>query len=226
MATITRSHAGTFSAMRHVNFRLYFVGQIISVSGMWMQGVAQGWLVFHLTRSEMWLGIVACAAGLPSLLLSPFAGVIIDRFPRRNILFITQTIQMGLALTLALLAFMETVQVWHVVALAVLGGVTRSLDAPSRQTFIRDLVGHEDLPSGITLNSLMVNGGRVIGPSMAGALLASVGAAWCFLLNGMAFAAPLVTLWMIHLSHPSQTQTRAAPLAQLREGLVFSRGPV
>src|SRR5215813_6142342 len=136
--------SGTLSALRFPNFRLYFIGQLISLSGTWMQIVAQGWLVFHLTQSELWLGIVACAAGLPALILSPFAGVIVDRFPRRRILLVSQTVQMILALILALLTFANTVQVWHIVVLAFCLGIVNAVDAPSRHAIIVDLVGHKD----------------------------------------------------------------------------------
>jgi MFS family permease len=224
MTVISQPRVGTFTALRHANFRYFFGGQIVAISGMWMLGVAQGWLVFHLTRSEMWLGLVACAAGAPSLILSPFAGVVIDRFPRRNILFVTQSMQMLLGLGLAALAFADVIEVWHVLVFAFLTGLTKSLDAPTRQTFIRDLVGQHDLPSGITLNSLMVNSGRIIGPSLAGALLVSVGAAWCFLFNGLAFSASLFALSRIHLARPTAQPSRGAALAQLREGIAFSRG--
>jgi MFS family permease len=122
MAAVTpiAQHRGMFSAMHHRDFRWYFSGQLISISGTWMQTVAQGWLVFELTHSEFALGTVAFAAGIPSLLLSPFAGVVVDRFPRRTILLCTQTIQMLLAFILAFLVFAETVQVWHITLLAFL----------------------------------------------------------------------------------------------------------
>ena len=174
----------TFSALRHSNFRWYFGGQLISISGSWMQVLAQGWLVFELTHSELALGIVAGAAGIPSIFLSPFAGVVVDRFSRRTLLLLTQTLQMILAFILAALVFADTVQVWHIVLLALLLGLTKIVDAPARQAFIKDMVGPEDMSSGITLNSIMVNGGRVVGPALAGVLLASLGAGWCFFVNG------------------------------------------
>lgn len=217
------AHGGTFSALRHRNFRLYFGGQLISITGSWMQALAQGWLVFHLIRSELVLGIVACAAGVPSLFLSPFAGVIVDRFSRRNILLFTQTIQMVLAFVLAVLVFAEVVQIWHIVLLAFLLGLTKCMDAPARQAFIKDMVGPEDMSSGITLNSIMVNGGRVAGPALAGVLLASFGAGWCFLLNGVSFLAVLASLVMIHETYRVPNVDRTSPIRQMREGLRFSR---
>jgi MFS family permease len=212
-----------FSALHHRDFRWYFIGQLISISGTWMQTVAQGWLVFELTHSEFALGVVAFAAGVPSLLLSPFAGVIVDRFPRRAILFCTQTVQMLLAFTLAFLVLAGTIQVWHITLLACLLGVTRCVDAPARQAFIKDMVGTEDMSSGITLNSIMVNGGRVVGPALAGALLVTVGAGWCFFLNGVTFLAVLVSLLVIHAPFHGSGVGRGSPLRQMQEGLHFSR---
>ena len=224
MAAITQTtpHRGLFSAMHHRDFRWYFVGQLISITGTWMQTVAQGWLVFELTHSEFALGTVAFASGIPSLLLSPFAGVAVDRFPRRTMLLCTQTIQMILAFILALLVFTETVQVWHITLLALLLGVTRCVDAPARQAFIKDMVGADDMSSGITLSSIMVNGGRVVGPALAGILLATVGAGWCFFINGASFLAVLVSLLVIHASYHSAGIGRGSPLRQVREGLGFS----
>ena len=221
MASLSR--AGTFSALRHNNFRLYFGGQFISISGMWMQTVAQGWLVYHITGSELWLGIVACAAGLPSLVLSPVAGVVVDRFSRRDILLFTQAVEMVLAFILAWLTLTGVVEVWHVVLLAFLEGIVRTLDNPARQTFIKDMVGIEDLTSGVTLNSLIVNGGRIVGPALAGGLLVTVGAGWCFFMNGATFLAVLFSLWVMHVPHNVLAARQASPLARLREGLSFSR---
>ncbi len=227
MATIVpaqvKSSGGTLSAFRYRNFRLYFGGQLVSVSGTWMQIVAQGWLVFNLTQSELWLGVVACAAGLPSLLLSPFAGVIIERYPRHYILVVTQTIQMLLAFILSALTFTNTVQVWHIVGLAFLLGLTNSIDAPARQALVVDLVGREDLTSGIALSSLMFNASRVFGPTAAGLALVQVGPAWCFFLNGASFLAVIVSLLVMRIEQSSRFIGSFAPLSQLREGLRFSR---
>ncbi|QPC81978.1 MFS transporter [Phototrophicus methaneseepsis] len=223
MATIAQTtHSSMFSALRHSNFRWYFGGQFISISGSWMQTLAEGWLVFQLTHSELALGLVACAGGIPSLFLSPFAGVIVDRFSRRNILIFTQTIQMILAFILSALVFAETVQVWHVVILAFVLGLTKCLDAPARQAFIKDMVGRDDMSSGITLNSIMVNGGRVLGPSLAGVLLAGLGAGWCFFVNGVTFLAVLFSLLMIHEAYRVPGVGSGSPIRQMREGLAFS----
>ncbi len=188
-----------------------------------MQIIAQGWLVFHLTQSELWLGIVACAAGLPSLILSPFAGVIVERVPRRRILVVTQTAQMLLAFILSALTFAGIEQVWHVVVLAVLLGITNSIDAPARQSFVIDMVGREHLVSGITLNSMMFNVSRVIGPSAAGLALVKVGPGWCFLLNGLSFLAVLISLLVMNVTPTNRLISTLSPLRQLREGFTFAR---
>ncbi len=227
MATTTtiQSPAGnrTLAAFRYYNFRLYFFGQLVSTSGTWMQTVAQGWLVFSLTQSEIWLGIVACMAGLPALFLSPFAGVIVERSPRHHILIFTQVIQMMLAFILAWLTFTNTVQVWHIVALSFLLGTTNAIDAPARQALVVDMVGRQDLSSGISLTSVMYNASRVFGPSAAGIALVQFGPAWCFLLNGLSFLAVIVSLLAMHIEHETRIAGNAAPLTQLKEGLSFAR---
>ncbi len=213
----------TLSALRIAKFRLYFVGQTISISGTWMQTVAQGWLVFHLTQSELWLGLVACAAGLPSLILSPIAGVVIERVPRRTLLMITQAVQMILAFILAYLTFTNTVAVWHIMLLAFLLGVSNALDAPTRQAIVVDLVGREHLASGIAMNSMIFNISRVIGPVVAGIVLTQIGPSWCFLLNGLSFVAVIYMLWIIRIDNAPGGTTSLAPLKQLKEGLQYAR---
>lgn len=216
-------HHGTLAALRFPNFRLYFIGQVISLSGTWMQAVAQGWLVFHLTQSELWLGIVACAAGLPTLVLAPFAGVLVDRFPRRTLLLIAQFGQMILALILAALTFANTVQVWHIVVLAFLLGIMNAIDAPCRHAIVADLVDRESMNSGIALNSIMFNGSRVLGPAAAGIALAQVGPAWCFLFNGLSFLAVIFMLLIMKVNSVIHSTSTASPMNRLKEGLRFSR---
>lgn len=163
--------------MQHRNFRLYFTGQLISVAGTWMQTVAQAWLVYELSRSELILGVVGFASAIPSLLISPWGGVIVDRVSKRNLLIVTQSAAMILAFILAALKFAEVVQVWHIVVLAALLGVINSFDGPARQAFVVEMVGRDDLPNAIAINSMMFNGARIIGPAIGGVLLATVGAA-------------------------------------------------
>jgi MFS family permease len=223
MTSTAQVNAGTFTALRHANFRLYFAGQLASTSGTWMQNVAQGFLVFSLTQSELWLGVVACAAGLPLVLLSPVAGVILERFPRRQIMLLTQTVQMGLAFILSALTFTATVQVWHIVALAFMLGLTNAIDAPARQMFVLEVVGRDDLQSGIALNSLLNSGSRLLGPAAAGIALVKIGPAWCFLLNGLSFLAVIASLVIMQVPFAIRRISQSAPLRQLKEGLALAR---
>lgn len=194
-----RASGRTFSALRHRNYQLYFGGQLISVAGTWMQTIAQGWLVYQLTYSEAALGMVAFASAIPNLLCSPYAGVMVDRVQRRNLLVITQVLAMLLAFILSALTFVGAVQVWHVIVLAVLLGVVTAFDAPARQSFVIEMVGKDDLSNAIALNSLMFNSGRVIGPALGGVLLALVGPAWCFFINGVSFLAVIAGLLAMRL---------------------------
>lgn len=224
-ADIDHESRSTFSALRSGNFRLYFVGQLISLSGTWMQNIAQGYLVFSLTHSEAYLGLVALAAGLPQLLMSPVAGVILERIPRRRLMLMTQTIQMILAFILTALTATNTVQVWHILVLAFLLGMTNTVDAPARQTFVLEMVGREDLHSGIALNSILNSLTRVLGPTAAGIALLQFGVVWCFFLNGVSFLAVIFSLLIMKVPYevpPSRSEQAA--LRQLREGLHYVRG--
>lgn len=187
-----------------------------------MQVVAQGALVYKLTQSEFWLGVVSCAAGLPSLLFSPFAGVLVERLPRHKILMITQTIQMILAFILAALAFAEMVQVWHIMVLAFIGGCVNAVDAPARQALVSTLVDKEHLTSGISLSATMYNASRVFGPTAAGIALVTLGTAWCFFINGLSFLAVLFSLFLLRVNSSPVEIGAFNPLHQLREGLLFS----
>jgi MFS family permease len=222
LAQVVRGGA-TFSALRHGNFRMYFAGQLVSQAGIWMQTIAQGWLVFQLTRSELALGLVACAAGISPLLLSPFAGVVVDRFPRRRLLLMTQTAQMTLTFLLTALILTEVIEVWHIIVAAFASGTINSLDAPSRQAFIKDMVGREDLSSAVTVNSMMMNGARVVGPGVAGMLLATLGAGWCFFVNGVCFMFALTVLTILKVPNPVPGVGRGSPIQQMRDGIRYSR---
>jgi MFS family permease len=219
----TRRTTRTFAAFKNPNFRLYFFGQLISTSGTWMQNIAQGYLVFQLTKSELWLGIVACAAGLPLIFLSPVAGVVVERIPRRNLLLVSQVVQMTLALILTALVFLDAVQIWHIVVLALILGLMNAFDAPSRMAIISDLVVREELQSGIAMNSIIFNGSRVFGPTLAGLVLASLGAGWCFFLNSLSFLVMIVILLLLHISLIPEENKRVVPLQQLQEGLRYAR---
>lgn len=221
-----RKRQGTFTALRNPNFRIYFGGQLVSITGTWMQNVAQGFLVFSLTKSELWLGIVACAAGLPMLFFSPFAGVVVERIPRRTLMIISQTIQMLLAFILAALTFSGFVQVWHIVALAFALGMVNALDMPARQTLVVEVVGREDMRSGIALNSILNSTGRVLGPTAAGLALVQFGPAVCFLLNGLSFVAVLISLFFMSVPYAKQHAHTTSVLNQFKEGMAFARADV
>jgi MFS family permease len=226
MTTLTSASTppvGTFHALQNANFRTYFIGQLISISGTWMQNLAQGYLVFQLTRSEAWLGIVACAAGLPIVLMSPLTGVLVERFPRRQLLYSTQICQMLFALLLAFLTATGEVQVWHIVGLALLLGATNAVDVPARWAIVSELVSKEDLRSGIALNSMLNSGARVLGPVVAGLVLVRFGPALCFFLNALSFLAAMTSLTLIRIPYEVPPARSVDPLAQLRAGFAFVR---
>jgi MFS family permease len=211
----------TFAALRHRNFQLYFGGQLVSNAGTWMQVIAQGWLVYQLSHSEWTLGIVGFASAIPALLVSPWGGVVVDRVPKRSLLILTQTGAMLLAFILAILAFTHVVQVWHIVLLAAGLGLVNAFDGPGRQAFVVEMVGREDLPNAIALNSLMFNSARVIGPALGGILLALVGVAWCFTINGLSFLAVIFGLWAMRLRPPALRRSLESPWKQLIGGIQY-----
>jgi MFS family permease len=213
--------AGTFRSLRHRNFQLYFGGQLISIAGTWMQSVAQLWLVYEISRSELTLGIVGFASAIPALLVAPWGGVIVDRMPKRKLLIVTQSAAMLLALILAALAFSGLTQVWHVVALAAVLGLVNAFDGPARQAFVVEMVGRDDLTNAIALNSMMFNGARVIGPALGGLLLATVGSGWCFLINGLSYIAVIAGLAAMKLPPHTAARVTAAPLREMARGLRY-----
>ena len=216
--------SSTFAAMRHRNFQLYFGGMLISSIGTWMQIIAQGWVVYQLGHSELILGLVAFASAIPVLIVSPWAGVIVDRVSRRNLLILTQSGAMILAFILAGLTFYDVVKEWHVIVLAALLGVVSAFDAPARQAFVPEMVGKQDMPNAIALNSMMFNSARVIGPAVAGLVLAAVGAAWCFTINGISFLAVLVSLWLMRMPAHQKVKLTVSPMEQLISGLKYAAG--
>ena len=189
----------TFAALKHRNFRLFFVGQLVSLIGTWMQSTAQGWLVYQLTGSKVLLGTVAAVGTLPMLLLSLWGGSVADRHSKRTVVLYTQTGMMLTAFVFAALVGSGHIQIWEILVLAALGGVAMAFDMPARQAFMVEMTSHEDLMNAISLNSSIVNGARVVGPAVAGFLMARVGMAWCFLLNGVSFIAVIVGLLMMRL---------------------------
>ncbi|MFZ0292425.1 MAG: MFS transporter [Candidatus Sulfotelmatobacter sp.] len=207
-------------ALRHRNFQLFFSGQLISLIGTWMQSVAQSWLVYRLTGSALLLGSVGFASQIPVFLFAPIGGITADRFNRRHIVIGTQVASMLLAFILAALTLLHKVQVWHVFVLAALLGVVNAFDIPGRQSFLVDMVGKEDLMNAIALNSSMFNGARVIGPAIAGILVARIGEGWCFFANAVSYIAVIIGLLMMKVqSRPRALM--ASPLEHMMEGFRF-----
>ncbi len=179
----------TFAALRHRNYRLFFWGQLVSLIGTWMQQVAQNWLVYQLTKSALTLGFINFLSAIPITILTLPAGVIADRHDKRRILIATQTASMLLAFILAALVYCGVARVWHIAVLSLLLGITNAFDVPTRQSFVVEMAGKDDLMNAIALNSSMFNGARVFGPALAGMLIGWIGMAGCFLLNGLSFLA-------------------------------------
>jgi MFS family permease len=198
-------------AFRHRNYQLFFAGQLISLTGTWMQSVAESWLVYRLTGSSALLGVSAFATQIPVFLFATIGGTVADRSNRHRILIATQSVSMILPFILAMLTLTGHVRVWHVFVLASCLGVVNAFDIPARQAFVMDLVGREDLVNAIALNSSMVNGARIVGPSVAGLLVAAVGEGWCFLLNAISYIAVIAGLLLMRLGTAAKsTHTRSA----------------
>jgi len=211
----------TFAALNHRNFRLWFIGQMISLVGTWMQMTAQGYLVYELTKSPVFLGYVGFAGGIPAWFFTLYGGVVADRVSRRNMIIITQTSMMLLAFILAGLVFTGLVQPWHIIVLAFFLGISNAFDAPARQAFVVELVGRDDLSNAIALNSTLFNAGALIGPAVAGLVYAWVGSAWCFTINGLTFLGVIVALLMMHIERPKNVYRRLSAASQIREGLGY-----
>ncbi|MHB2017877.1 MAG: MFS transporter [Candidatus Xenobia bacterium] len=209
-------------ALRHRNFMLFILGQQVSLVGTWMQTVAQSWLVYRLTGSAALLGLVGFASQIPSFLLGPVGGVAADRYSRHRIVVATQSSMMALAFILAALTLLGRIQVWHIFVLAVGMGIAMAFDIPARQAFIVEMVGCEDLMNAIALNSSMFNASRIIGPAVAGILVASIGEGWCFFANAVSFIAVIVGLLMMRLPPFEREGEAPSPLAHLMEGLRFA----
>jgi MFS family permease len=208
-------------AFRHRNYRLFFTGQLISLTGTWMQSVAESWLVFRLTGSSALLGVSSFASLAPVFLFATVGGTVADRVSRHRIIVATQTASMVLPLILAALTFTHTVRVWHVFVLAACLGIVNAFDIPARQSFLVEMVGRDDLMNAIALNSSMVNGARVVGPAIAGLLVAAVGEGWCFLLNGLSYVAVITGLLMMHVPARPRTIAHRSAWRDTVEGFRF-----
>jgi MFS family permease len=214
---------GMLRSLRHRNFQLFFSGQMISLIGTWMQTIAQSWLVYRLTGSSLLLGVVGFAGQIPVFLLAPVGGMAADRWNRHRVVIGTQISSMILAFILAALTLLHSVRVWEIVVLASLLGAVNAFDIPARQSFLIDMVGREDLMNAIALNSSMFNGARVIGPAIAGLLVAWIGEGWCFFANAVSYIAVIAGLLLMKLEPLGQTITDASPFEHIAEGFRFVR---
>lgn len=212
-------------ALRHRNYRLFFGGQTLSLVGTWITRVATSWLVYRLTGSELLLGVVAFAGQIPLLVLAPFGGVLGDRWDRRRILIVTQVLSALQSLALFGLAFSGRITVAHVIALQVVQGIINAFDTPARQAFVVEMVeSAEDLPNAIALNSAMFNGSRIIGPTIAGILIAAVGESWCFLFDAVSYVAVIVSLLLMKFVARERPQREAHLIDELRIGVKYVIG--
>jgi MFS family permease len=220
---MTLQHIGR--ALRHRNYRLFFAGQGISLIGTWMQRVAMSWLVYRLTGSALLLGVVNFTGQAPTLLFTPFAGVIADRYDRHRLLVATQVMAMVQAALIAVLVVTNVIAVWHLVFLSLFLGIVNAFDTPIRQSLIVDMIeSREDLGNAIALNSSMMNGARLVGPSIAGILIASVGEGMCFLLNAISYVAVIAALMAMTIASKKMRAQRPHIWKAWREGVTYAFG--
>src|SRR3981189_2447976 len=211
-----------FRAMQHRNFQLFIAGQLISLIGTWMQTTAQLWLVYKLTGSAGLLGVFEFASQVPMLFLSSIGGYVGDHYDRRRGAIATQTVSMIFAFTLSPLKLTEAINKWELIGIAFLVGIVNAFDVPIRQAFFVQMVGKEDLPNAIALNSSIFNGARVVGPAFAGFAIARIGEGWCFFLNGLSFAAVIVALLMMRNVHSEPKPSEDSPLKSFMQGFHFA----
>jgi MFS family permease len=214
-----------FRSLQYRNYRLFFGGQSISLIGTWIQQIAMVWLVYSLTGSTFLLGLVGFVGQIPTFLLAPFAGMLTDRWNRYHILIVTQILAMIQALILAFLFFIGTIEVWHIIFLSVLLGCINAFDIPARQSFVVEMVEKkEDLGNAIALNSSMFNGARLLGPSIAGVLIASTGEGICFLLNGLSYLFVIVSLILMKVKSKKREIQNPDVLKEIKEGFSYTFG--
>jgi MFS family permease len=215
----------TFRSLKYRNYRLFFTGQSISLIGTWMQRIATPWLVYEMTNSVFLLGLVGFIGQIPIFLVAPFAGVFTDRWNRYHILVVTQVLAMMQATVLTWLIVTESIEIWHVMLLAGFLGCVNAFDIPARQSFIIQMVDKkEDLSNAIALNSSMVNGARLLGPSVAGMLIAATGVGMCFLLNALSYIFVIWSLLLMKVSYKGNGKERKSVLMELQEGITYTFG--
>jgi MFS family permease len=215
-----------FRALKHRNFQLFVIGQLISLIGTWMQTTAQQWLVFRLTGSVAMLGIFGFANQVPMLFLAWIGGYAGDRYNRQRGVIVTQSCSMALAFLLAGLTLSHLIQEWHLIVIAFLVGIVNAFDVPIRQAFFVQMVGKEDLPNAIALNSSIFNGARVVGPAIAGFAIMALGEGWCFFLNGVSFIAVLVALLMMRIPVFERKASGESPARSFVQGFRFAMSDI
>jgi MFS family permease len=210
-------------ALRHKNYRLFFSGQSISLIGTWMTRIATSWLVYRLTGSALLLGVVGFAGQIPSFILAPFAGVLVDRWNRHRLLVVTQVLALLQSLALAVLALTGLIKIWQVIVLSVFQGIINAFDMPARQAFVVEMVDRrDDLANAIALNSSMVNAARLLGPSIGGVVIAAVGEGWCFMIDAISYLAVIASLLAMTITPRMLKPTKDANIfQQLREGWIY-----
>jgi MFS family permease len=215
----------TLRALKHRNFRLFFLGQGISLLGTWFQQIAMSWLVYRLTNSPLWLGFIGFTGQIPLLFIPPFAGVLSDRLDKRKILIVTQSLAMLQALVLAILVMSGSIHVWHIIVLSLFLGIVNGFDVPARQSFFVEMVERrEDLSNAIALNSSLFNGARFIGPSIGGIFIAAFGEGMCFLVNAVSFIAVIIALFLINTKIIKVHDVRKRVMHELKEGFDYTFG--
>jgi len=214
-----------FRSLQHRNYRLFFSGQTISLIGTWMQRIALSWLVYRMTGSEVLLGVVGFVAQIPSFLLAPVAGVLIDRWSRYRVLLVTQVISMIQAGILAWLSLTGTLEIWHIIVLSLVLGCINAFDMPARHSFVIDMVENkDDMGNAIALNSMMFNGARLIGPSVAGVVLATTGEGVCFLINALSYIFIIISLLAMRVPAMGEKKKETKIFSELKEGFAYAFG--
>jgi MFS family permease len=212
-----------FRALRHRNYQLFFSGQSVSLIGTWMTRIATSWLVYKLTGSALLLGVVGFAGQIPSFVLAPFAGVLVDRWNRHRLLVVTQILAMIQSLALAILALTGFIKIWHIILLSIFQGIVNAIDMPARQAFVVEMVEkREDLPNAIALNSSMVNAARLLGTSIGGVIIAAVGEGWCFMLDAISYIAVIASLLTMKLAPSAIKKAKETnAFEEFREGWTY-----
>jgi MFS family permease len=211
-----------FRTLQYRNYRLFFIGQFISLIGTWMQQIAVSWLVYQMTHSVFLLGLVGFVSLFPTLVIAPFAGVWSDRFNRYRILIMTQTLSMIQAIALAILVLSGVISVWQIILLSLFIGCVNAIDMPTRQSFVIHMIDErKDLGNAIALNSAMFNGARLLGPSIAGVLIAVVGEGICFLINGLSYIAVIAALLAMNISNIKIEIKKSSIIEELKEGFTY-----